>query len=151
MPEIIEPDGDAVAIARAVAARNVFVLPPPPVVVTQPTQLRTPPPVPAGPAYDRWKVTGLLERRVDERTVSVEAWVLNLDSNERRVLEPGDEVLGFALEWVSGECGVFVFQGNRVVIHQGQTLAEHVSVDSVDCPGIDGAQPSTGARTGEGE
>jgi hypothetical protein len=153
MPVIVEPSEDAVLVARAVAQRNVFVPPaPPPVPVAVPTPVDpTPISVPAGPAYDRWRVTGLVERRRGDETVEVEAWVLNLDSGEQRVLEPGDEVLGLVLVWVSGECGLFEIDGQRVVIHQGQTLGDRASEDSVDCPGIDGVKPMTGARTGEGE
>jgi len=153
MPVIVEPDEDSVLVARAIAGRNVFVHPaPPPVPVAVPTPVEPAPiPVPAGPAYDRWRVTGLVERRRADETVGVEAWVLNLDTGEQRVLEPGDDVLGVALVWVSGECGLFEIDGERVVIHQGQTLADRVSANSVDCPGIEGVKPMTGARTGEGE
>ena len=154
MPAIVEPDAGAVEISRAVAARNVFVPPaPPPVPVVEatPDPVPVPVPPPVVPPYDRWKVTGLLERRTAGETHDVEVWVLNLDSKEQRVLERGDEVLGFVVEWVSGECGLFTFEGERVVIHQGQTLADHVPADSVDCPGIDGVPSAAGARTGEGE
>ncbi len=153
MPVIVEPDEKAVSIARAIGQRNVFVPPaPPPVPVAAPKPVDPAPiPVPAGPAYDRWRVTGLIERRQGDETVAVEAWVLNLDTGEARVLEPGDEVLGLVLVWVSQECGLFEIDGQRVVIHQGQTLADRATADSVDCPGIDGVKPMTGARTGEGE
>ncbi len=155
-PTIVTPEEGVLEIARAFAARNVFVPPPPPPtpppdVDPTPDTTPPPPPLPAQPPYDRWKVTGLIERRIAGETTSVEAWVLNLDSGERRELVPGDEVLGVTLVWVVGECGVFEFEGNRVVIHQGQTLADRVPADSVDCPGVEGVPSATGARTGEGE
>lgn len=152
MPTIVDPAEAARLVVREVAQRNVFVAP-----VAAPTaeiveaKPPPPPPVPESPPYDRWKVTGLLERRSSGETMDVEAWVLNLDSGEQRVLRPGDAVLGFTLEWISGECGLFTFEAARVVIHQGQTLADHVPAESVDCPGIDGVPLEAGARTGEGE
>lgn len=153
MPAIVEPSEEQMAIVRAVAERNVFVAPAPPSVVdvTPDPVPVPPPPPPTVPPYDRWKVTGLLERRTAGQTREVEVWVLNLDTNEQRVLQRGDEVLGFIVEWVSGECGLFTFEGKRVVIHQGQTLADHVPAESVDCPGIDGVPSMAGARTGEGD
>lgn len=154
MPAIIPPEEGALEMAHTIAKRNVFIPPapppaPPPVAV--PTPPAPPPSPPALPPYDRWKVTGLIERRVDSQTQTVEAWLLNLDSGERRELVPGGEILGLVLVWVSGECALFEFEGNRVVIHQGQTLADRVPADSVDCPGIDGVPSLTGARTGEGD
>lgn len=154
MPAIVAPSDGQIAVARAVAARNVFV-PPAPVVVATPEPVPEPvvvtPPAPVLPPYDRWKVTGLLERRSAGQTLDFEVWMLNLDSKEQRILYRGDEVLGFVAEWVSGECGLFTFEGERVVIHQGQTLADHVPAESVDCPGIDGVPSKAGARTGEGD
>lgn len=155
MPAIVEPGEDVLTKVRAIAARNVFVAPPPdkpdePPVVEPEREEVAPPPPP--PPYDRWKVTGLVERRVEGTTVSVEAWVLNLDSGERRILTPGDEILGHVLEWVDGERGYFVFEGRRVVIAQGQTLADRVPADPVNSPESDGSnQPASGATAGEGE
>lgn len=155
MPPIVEPAPELVQEARLIAQRNVFaapVDPSPAVVVVEPAVDPVTPPPPAPPPYDRWKVTGLLERRVEGATVSVEAWVTNLDTNERRVLRPGDELLGYVFEWVDRERGFFVFEGRRVMIAQGQTLADRVPADSVDSPVSGGVSASTpGAMAGEGE
>lgn len=154
MPPIEQPSDELLAEARRIAQRNVFVAPPaevptPPVVET-PVNPVAPPASP--PPYDRWKVTGLLERRVSGETVNVEAWVTNLDSHEQRVLTPGQDVLGYVFEWVDGERGYFVFEGRRYVIRQGQTLADRVPADQVDSPASGGqTAPTPGATAGEGE
>lgn len=153
MPAIALPGDELLQQARIIAQRNVFVAPrEPEQVIAAAEPVVPPPPPPPPPPYDRWKVTGLLERRVDGTTVSVEAWVTNLDTNERRVLRPGDELLGYVLEWVDRERGYFVFEGRRVMIAQGQTLADRVPADSVDSPASGGASvPTPGAMAGEGE
>lgn len=128
-PAIVAASEEDVAQARAFAARNVFVVPsappppppPPPVVVPE----VAPPPAP--PPYDRWRVTGVLERRVDGRTIGVEVWMLQVDSGEQRVLVPGQDVLGHVLEWGEGEKAVFVFEGVRYEVMQGRTLADRVA------------------------
>ncbi|GAB4386584.1 MAG: hypothetical protein Kow0022_16040 [Phycisphaerales bacterium] len=153
MPAIALPGDELLQQARIVAQRNVFVAPrepQPAIAAVEPVV--PPPPPPPPPPYDRWKVTGLLERRVDGTTVSVEAWVTNLDTNERRVLRPGDELLGYVLEWVDRERGYFVFEGRRVMITQGQTLADRVPADAVNSPASGGTSvPTPGAMAGEGE
>lgn len=155
MPPIVEPDEELVKRAARIAQRNVFVAPPvqapkPPVVDPPVDPIVPPPSVP--PAYDRWKVTGLLERRVDGRTVSAEAWLTQIDTHERRILRSGEDVLGHVFEWAEGERGYFVFEGRRFVIRQGQTLADRVPADQVDSPASGGgSDPTPGAMAGEGE
>jgi hypothetical protein len=130
-PTVREADAALVEEARRIASRNVFVPPlppppePPPPVVAPPPVVVPPPP----PPYDRWKVTGVLERRASGSTASVEVWVLQLDTGEQRVLVPGDEVLGHVLEWGEEESAIFVFEGNRYEILQGQTLSQRTRLN----------------------
>ncbi|KAA0216272.1 MAG: hypothetical protein DYG94_05435 [Leptolyngbya sp. PLA3] len=155
MPPIVAPGEELVKKAARIAERNVFVAPPvqtpKPLVVETPVDPIVPPPA-VPPAYDRWKVTGLVERRVDGQTLSVEAWVTQTATGERRILRPGEEVLGHVFEWAEGERGYFVFEGRRFVIRQGQTLADRVPADQVDSPASGGGSaPMPGAMAGEGE
>ena len=130
-PEIVGASAEVIADARRVALRNVFVPPaPPPAPPPLPPVVQPPvAPPPAPPPYDRWKVTGVIERRQDGSTASVEVWLLQMDTGEQRILTPGDEVLGHVLEWGEGERAVFVFEGQRYEIAQGRTLAERTALN----------------------
>lgn len=82
----------------------------------QPKPARVEPPKPP-PPYGDWRLTAVV---VSAR--GTEAWVVNQRNGHRRVLRPGDKLLGAVLVTASGERAVFEIDGSKYEIHNGQTL-----------------------------
>lgn len=131
-PDLLSEDGpEAVtaalsardeALVLAIAGQSPFRAPeaaaPPVVAVKKPEPPPTAPPPPLPPAYDEWKVTGVVRG-----SRGVEVLVINMRSGERRVLNPGARVLDATLVDGAGERAVFEIGGARWTVMMGESLA----------------------------
>ena len=109
--DLAEPDeATRLAAGRVVSARPFGFAPPAPAPAPEAE--------PAGPAFGRWRVTGLIEG------ARVEALLLDVVSGERRVLAPGQGVLGAVFDGGSGEIARFTVDGHAHRVRVGQTLAD---------------------------
>jgi hypothetical protein len=122
-PTVVAAPAAMEALWSAVAGKNMFREPPPPAPAPAPpptvvAQTPTPaPPPPAPPPYNDWKLVGVV------RTArGVEAWVMNLKTNERAVLSPGGKVLDLTFVDGSGERAVFDLAGQKFAFVNGQVL-----------------------------
>lgn len=133
MPDYVTADKDPTvvpapqtleAIWSAVAGKNMFREPPPrpnPQPAPPPTVVAVqPPPVasaPPPPPYNDWKLVGVVTSEH-----GVEAWVVNIKTNERAVLTPGAKVLDLTFVEGSRERAVFEVGGQKFAFVNGQVL-----------------------------
>lgn len=124
-PTVVAAPAAMEGLWSAVAGKNMFREPPPPPPAPAPAppptvvaQTPTPaPPAPPPPPYNDWKLVGVVRT---ER--GVEAWVINVKTNERAVLSPGGKVLDLTFVDGSGERAVFDLAGQRFAFVNGQVL-----------------------------
>ncbi|GMV27372.1 MAG: hypothetical protein AMXMBFR58_34030 [Phycisphaerae bacterium] len=122
-----DPPAGQDTIWRAVAAKNIFKIPPPPApppapvtpvevaaAPQQPAPAPAPPPVP----YQEWKIVGVISS-----ADSCEVTVINVRTGERATLKPGGKTLEATLVRGDGEVAVFEIEGKTYEFSPGQTLA----------------------------
>ena len=100
--------------------KSVFKRPPPPAAEPdpKPTQTASKPRAKPKPPYDDWRLTAIITGGP-----SLEAFMVNTKTNERRVLSEGGEVLGAKLVEAAGERAIFELDGTLYEVLNGQTLA----------------------------
>lgn len=122
-PALVELPPDSAALVEQMASRNVFRRPDPPApVIVQKAPdppAPAPPPAPAKPALEDWRLAGVMRG-----TSGASAILVNSRTRETRTLAPGEEVLGFVFVAGAGERAEFVRGEERVVLSNGQTLAQ---------------------------
>ena len=100
-----------------ITARGLFRAPPEPAVAA-PTPEPAPPPAPKPPAYDSWRLAGIMGGS------RVEAVLVHTPSGRSRVLGVGDGVLGAIFEAGEGERAVFRIGDLRYEVFLGKSLAD---------------------------
>jgi hypothetical protein len=111
---------------QKVVRKNVFREPPAPkpapAVAEKPAQPAPPPPppeVPQRPAFEEWKLTGVVQSRL-----GIEAFLVHTKSGQRLSLPTGAAIADAKFVSGSGERAVFEIAGQQFEITNGQTL-EH--------------------------
>jgi hypothetical protein len=136
----------------ALATRNVFHLPPPPVkpepkpepVVVAPPADPVAPPPPPPPPYQDWKVTA-----ITTTASGPELWLLNRQNQQRRVLLVSQQILGATFVGLGEgpEMAVVEIEGQRFLVQLGKTLAERIPAKSASVTQSTGAGAPTLATT----
>lgn len=120
--KIAEISATAEAQWRPIAAKNVFrepIAPPkPPAPEVRTAQGEAPKALPKPPAYEEWKLTGIVEGRG-----GVEAMLTNAKSGEKVSLRIGGRVLDAVLREGKGERAIFEIDGKRYEVSNGQMLS----------------------------
>lgn len=111
---------------RAIVSKNIFREPPPPPppavdAPVQPVVVAAPPP-PLEPSLADWRITAVVQSRNGP-----ELWLINLRTNETRMLAPGTEVLGAVFVTGSGESARIRIGEELFEVRLGSTLAERKS------------------------
>lgn len=122
-PQIVPTPADAEAALRAVASRDLFSDPPPPVAATpadapRPAPAREPQPAPAGPAYEQWRLTGLAVVGG-----SAEAIFTHTPSSAGSTIRQGERILDLLLVGAGPEAAVLEIDGRKFEVRLGATLA----------------------------
>jgi hypothetical protein len=126
-PRVEQQDVSLVSLAdgaeaawRRIVAKNVFKEPPPapaqPVVASAPLP---PPSAPQRPAFEDWKLTGVVQSRL-----GIEAFLVNVKTNQRLSLPTGAAVADAKFLRGEGERAVFEIAGEQFEISNGQTLEQ---------------------------
>jgi hypothetical protein len=119
VPVLALADGAEDAWAKF-AGKNIFREPPPapapapPVIAVQP-----PPAAPARPAFEDWKLTGVVQSRL-----GIEAFLVNVKTNQHLSLPTGAAVAEAKFVAGEGERAVFEIGGEKFEISNGQTLEQ---------------------------
>jgi hypothetical protein len=121
-PVVLALSDSADSTWKKMVQKNIFREPPPPAapaVAAQPPA--EPPPVPSisRPAYDDWKLTGVVQSRL-----GIEAFLVNTKSGQRMTLPTGSAVADARFVEGSGERAVFEIDGQQFEIINGQTLEQ---------------------------
>jgi len=128
-PELSPPDPARLEEVLGIARTNPFVLPPPPTPPPQPAPAPEPEPAPAAepappppPPFDRWRVTGVVERSSPGGGALVEVFLRRTDTGETRVLRAGDQILGLALAGADTRRVTFREGDRLVAVDVGRAL-----------------------------
>ncbi len=110
-------------VMRTIAARNPFKGPAPaaPVVAVNTNPIPPPQPVPAPPPlplYNDWRLTSVVSGRN-----GVEAWLVNMKTNEGQTLRAGGKLLDVEFVEGQGERAVFLIGGEKFELYNGETFA----------------------------
>lgn len=108
---------------RTIASRNPFKGPAPAaaVVAVNTNPIPPPQPVPAPPPlplYNDWRLTSVVSGRN-----GVEAWLVNMKTNEGQTLRTGGKLLDVEFVEGQGERAVFLIGGEKFELYNGETFA----------------------------
>jgi hypothetical protein len=119
VPVLALAEGAESAWARFVA-KNIFREPPPAPATPQPAVAAAPAaPAPARPAFEDWKLTGVVQSRL-----GIEAFLVNVKTNQHLSLPTGSAVSEAKFVEGEGERAVFEIGGEKFEISNGQTLEQ---------------------------
>lgn len=122
-PTIALPGDPQRAQLAAIVDKNMFKMPPPPVIAAAPEPPRPAPAPgpkpPPPPEYNDWRLTGVIESRL-----GTEAFLVNIKSGERMTLPAGAAVAQAKFVSGEGEKAVFEIGGEQYEVLNGQTLEQ---------------------------